>query len=190
MEDQEVDESDVENIDLELLLTKPELFSDEVLIREGEFLIRDVFSDQWNKQINLLKNIYESFKKHDIHITIVNNSAGEVATFDLENSAQMLLFMGFYLKKFEMMDMLNDADFVLIVRKFDKSKKNKKGIPFKKLAACFLSSNGILSIPKQDAKKAFLTDSKTGLPLEEIDYVQYIGFHAMMKLLGIKLNIY
>ena len=38
------------------------------------------------------------------------------------------------------------------------SKKNERGIPFKKLAVCLLSSNGILSMPKKEAEKAFLTD--------------------------------
>jgi hypothetical protein len=98
--------------------------------------------------------------------------------------------MGFYLKKFEMIDVLDSADFVLIVRKFDMSKKNERGIPFKKLAVCLLSSNGILSMPKKEAEKAFLTDNKTGLPLKEIDHVQYIGFHAMMKLLGVEMDVY
>ena len=192
LENQEINEDEIseENIDLELLLTKPDLFSDEILLQKGEFLIRDVFANQWNKQINLLKNIYKAFKGYDMHITIINNTTGSMATFDLENSAQMLLFVGFYLKKIEMINMLDNADFVLIVRKFDMSKKNEKGIPFKNLAACFLSSNGILSIPKKEAEKAFLTDNKTGLSLKETDYIQYVGFHTMMKLLDVKIDVY
>ncbi len=149
-------------------------------IEMNEFFIKNNVGEKWNKQIELLKKLYE---REDLFLTILSHYSGDFATFGEDNKHFILNFINDEIKYALISEELENLNFSLVIRQSTKIFHNNK-TPEKRVAMCILNQDGIHPISKKDALKSSLVHPETGEKLKKEKGVHYVSFEEMMRTLN------